>query len=274
VNLRVITGSPGEEDADGLDLAALLDGLREGLAGRALNLFCDVAVPGYDPFAHKKGGDTDAFVMAPGTLEEELLDRIGQRRVPAVMVNAVRADCYCVAPDHHEGLDRLLGQLAERIEKIHPCLLLSEPSGRWNEELRAAAEGACVRRGLLFDPARDALTSAGAREAAATVATSCPARGWNAIVCDRFSTAVAVLGELGRVGIAGSGRVTVACIGDAAIRRLMRPAPVALAVPDREIGRRAGLCIERWLDGEEWQPGVERVAGSLSGFEPVARSGS
>lgn len=259
VNLRVATDPLEEGVEPAVDLAQLLAGLREGLAGRVLNLFCDEAGPGYDPFQTKKGGDIDALVFAQREPDEALLKSVRRHGVPAVMVNSAIDGWACVAPDHLDGMDRLVGHLVERIDELHPCLVLGDEFGRWNQEMREAMEGACKRRGVDFDPERDAGI------APDTVAARCVAVGWNAAVCSDFPAAAAVLADLSRVGIAVPSRVTVACFGDSQVRKLLRPTPVAVAVSAFSLGKRAAELVDHWLAGGECQPCLERVAGSLVG---------
>jgi len=266
VNLRVVTDPVQEGVEPSVDLALLLAGLREGLAGRMLNLFCDEAGPDYDPFLHKKGGDIDALVFAQREPEAALLECVRRRDVPLVIVNAVIDGCACVAPDHLDGIDRLVGHLAERIEEFRPCLVFADEAGSWNHEMREAMVGACVRREVEFEPDRDAGIAPDA------VAARCSAVGWNAAVCGDFLTAAAVLSDLSRVGIAVPSRVSVACFGDSPVRKLLRPSPVAVAVSGFSLGRRAAALIDHWLAGGERQPLLERVTGSLVAGDAGARS--
>jgi len=266
VNLRVVIDPVREGVEPAVDLALLLAGLREGLAGRVLNLFCDEAGPDYDPFLHKKGGDIDALVFAQRKPEDALLESVRRRDVPLVILNAAVDGWACVAPDHLDGIDRLVGHLAERIEEFRPCLVFGDEAGPWNQEMREAMEGACMRRGVEFEPDRDAGI------APDTVAARSSAVGWNAAVCGDFLTAAAVLGDLGRVGIAVPSRVSVACFGDNPVRKLLRPAPVAVAVSAFSLGRRAAALIGHWLAGGEREPCLERVTGALVAGDAGSRS--
>lgn len=270
VNLRVV--------ADGVDsivggLAGLLAGLREGMAGVPLNLFCDLAEPDYDPFPHKKGGDVDAFVFAQRDPDQRVLERVSGQGTPLVVIDGVLEGRACVAPDHLDGMDRLVGYLAERMPELHPCFVVVDESGWWEQERLEGLAGACTRRGVEFDPASDVIRGPGFREAAGAVTARCAAGAFNALVCCDDLTAVAVINELGRAGIGVGSRVLVSGFGGQVVARLLRPAPVTIEVSSRALGVRAAAMIDAWLHGGGVVNAVERVGGVLVTGDGGARGG-
>lgn len=275
VNLRVVTDDRETAPplAAGDDLGALMFGLREGLAGRGLNLFCDAGGPEYDPFSHKKGGDTDAFVVFQRVPDERVLETISGQGTPVVVVNQVVDGWPCVAPDHLDGMDRLVGHLVERANDLHPCFVAVEGAGGLEQERLDGMAGACLRRGVEFEADRDVILGAGFREAAAAVTARCSAGVFNAAVCMDDPTAVAVCGELGRAGIAVGSRVLVTGFGGHPMARLLRPAPATIEVSIEALGRRAAMMIGRWLGGEEAVAGIERIAGNFVPADNVPRAG-
>ncbi len=273
VNLRVVIDRPDPAGSGefGAGLADLLAGLRQGMPGGGLNLFCDEAGPEYDPFAHKKGGDTDAFVIFQRAPDERVMELVAGRGTPLVVVNQVVTGRACVAPDHVDGMDRLVGLLADRFGELEPCFVSVDGDG-WERERLEGMAGACLRRGIGFDPERDVIRGAGFREAAAAVTARCAAGTYNALVCIDDPTAVAVCGELARAGIAVGSRVAVTGFGGLPVLRLMRPALATIEVSIETLGQRAAMMIGRWLAGEAPTAGIERVAGALLSGDTVQRA--
>ena len=239
-----------------------------------LNLFCDAAEPDYDPFSHKKGGDTDAFVVFQRVPDDRVLELVSGQGTPLVVVDHVVEGRACVAPDHVDGMDRLIGHLVERVSELHPCFVTIEGAGWRERERLEGMAGACVRRGIDFDPDRDVIRGAGFREAAGAVTARCAAGAFNAVLCVDDPTAVAICSELGRAGIGVGSRVMVTGFGGHPVARLLRPAPATIEVSAATLGQRAAMMIARWLGGGEPGGGIERVAGNLLAGDAGPRGGA
>ncbi len=263
LNIRLVL--PHHDDPErGLffDLAQLIAGLRSGFSPTATNLACDLAGPDFDPFPHKKGGDTDAFVFAFHKPSPAVLAQVKERNVPFVVLNRDVPGLPCLASDHAQGMSELVAHVVSASAAIRPCLVAVEGMGEVFAERSAGLEAALAEAGVAFSPERDVAVFPGTA-AIDGAAVRRLAEAHDTFFCVNDIVASAVLAELAHAGIRVPDDCQVTGFDDSPLRRLTRPLLTTVAMPVHELGLRAGkrLALEV-IEGASPAPS-ERLRGSL-----------
>ncbi len=244
------------------DFSQLVTGLNEGLKPSASNIICDTGGPDYDPFPHKKGGDTDAFVFAFHEPSARVLRELKLRGVPAVVLNRTVPGVPSVVSDHAKGMRDLVDHVVSNSNDLKPAFLGIDGLGEvhearlkgWIEALKAHGVRLNPEKQILHFPGIDHLDSRTVLKLA---------KSFNALFCVNDIVAAAVLSELGRGGIQVPAQCQVIGFDDSPVRRLTRPLLTSLSLPVQELARVAGKQLaSAIIESVEPLPLI-RLAGNL-----------
>ncbi len=244
------------------DFAALVEGLRRGFTLCGLNLLCEVNSPDFDPYPHKKGGDTDAFVFAFQRPSQQALKSLRENGTPFVVLNRSIPGLPCVAADHAAGMLELLDHLRSGMGEIRPRFVSIEGLGQIHEERLDGFEQACRRRGLAFDRQRDCVVF---RDIASiqTAKVAAAAEGVNVLVCVNDIVGTVMLSELDRLGLLVPDEIAVTGFDDSPVRRLSRPLLTTVSLPVEELARYAATRLQAEIIENEAPAALLRLAGHL-----------
>lgn len=246
------------------DLEQLIVGLREGLAPSSCNLICDTASENYDPFPHKKGGDTDAFVFAFHEPAAEILAALKKRSIPVVLLNRTMPGVPCVTSDYASGM----GDLVEHViagsngKPVKPVFIGIESN---NVVFRERLEGwtkALSAHGLAPDHEKQVVYFENFRSID-TPSIRKLVESFNALFCVNDLVATAVLAELGRAGISVPEQVQVTGFDDSPVRGLTRPLLTTVKMPVHEFAFQAGRELANRIIESTPMPPCIRITGLL-----------
>lgn len=244
------------------DLGRLIAGLREGFAPTATNLMCDLGGPGFLPFPHKKGGDTDAFVFAFQAPDPAVVAELSERRIPFVVLNRARPGLPCIASDHAHGMRELVRHVTAAGNPVRPCMITIEGMGEIFDERREGLAIALADAGVAFSRDHDVHRFSGIpalRDEPLRKLAHC----YDTLFCVNDIVGSAVLAELAHTRIAVPGTCQVTGFDDSPLRRLTRPLLTTVALPVFELACRAGKRLAgEIIDGESPAP-LERLQGAL-----------
>lgn len=235
------------------DVTELIEGLRAGFGKSSINLVCDLARPGFDPFPNKKGGDTDAFVFAFHRPDDAVVSRLREAQVPFVILNRSIAGLPCLGLDQSDGMRALLGHLRSGNPGLRPVFVSVERLGEIHDERsRAFLEAADAMAIGLPAPATrvfpnlDAIDSRAVAELAA---------GANALVAVNDIIGMLVLEEVRGLGRRVPDEIAVTGFDDSPLRRLSRPLLTTFSLPVRDLAQAAGRRLaSEILDREPVRP--------------------
>ena len=262
LNVRLVLPRPSNP-ARGLfyDFAELLAGLHEGFAGSAINLTCDLATPDYEPFPHKKGGDTDAFVFAFHQPAPDTLRALESAKTPFVVLNRTLPGLPCIGTDHLAGMRALVAHLLAGYPDLRPVFVGLERMGEVAEERRDAFFEACKESGIAMTP-ESAVLFPTLDSITGDAVTRLAGRA-NALVAVNDIVGLILLEELRGHGVDVPGTVAVTGYDDSPLRRISRPLLTTFSLPVHAIGARAGHRLLKEILGKESPSPSERVAGKL-----------
>lgn len=244
------------------DFFQLVAGLNEGLSPSASNIICDTGGPDYDPFPHKKGGDTDAFVFAfhePGT---KVLRQLNQRGVPVAVLNRTVPGVPCVVSDHAKGMQDLVDHVVNSKSGIKPAFVGIEGLGQVHEARLDGWIKAMESHGIRLNPSKQVVRFQDVNQIDSTAALKL-AKSFNALFCVNDLVAAVLLAELGRSGVKVPSTCQVTGFDDSPVRRLTRPLLTSVAMPVHELARVAGKQLaSAIIESVEPEPLI-RLAGEL-----------
>lgn len=246
------------------DFTQLVTGLREGLAPSSCNLICDTGGEGYDPFPHKKGGDTDAFVFAFHEPDPAVIKQLKKRSIPVIVLNRTLEGIPCITSDHSRGMRDLVELVCAGV-KGTPLKAAFVGIEQDNEVFRERLSGwtsALTSRGLAPDPSKQVVFF-DSFDAINTDAVRKLAKSFNALFCVNDLVGAAVLAELNRAGIAVPEKCQVTGFDDSPIRHLTRPMLTTVAMPVHEYARRAGVELASQIIESTPPPALVRIVGEL-----------
>ncbi len=258
----VLPRHPEPERALFYDLVALTEGIRSGFRHCGINLLCDTASTKFEPFPHKKGGDTNGFIFAfnqpsPATLRE--LREVG---TPFVVLNRSIPGVTCVASDNAKGMHDLAAHLLERKRSLKPAFISLNGLGQIGDERLAGFTRSCTTMGIPFDPDTDA-RSFGFISGISTNAIRRIVESHDALVCANDIIGTVVLAELNRLGVNVPARVAVTGFDDSPVRRLSRPLLTTIGIPLAKLAATAASRLESQIIEHETPEEITRIAGKL-----------
>ncbi len=241
LNLRLVLPVPPEPERRLFyDFAELAEGLQSGLAPCAVSLVCELNVPGYNPFPHKKGGDVDGFVFAfhqPDARVQRLLRKHGK---PFVVLNRSGDPARCVAVDHAAGFAALVKHLGQSKSLLQPVFVGLEGLGEIQDDRLAAFIAACAAQNVAFEPARDTHFLPNLTTPDPALFRRWQAAGCNALVAVNDLVGATLLADLAQAGLSVPKHFAVTGFDDSPVRRLTRPLLTTVSMPVRELGAEAG----------------------------------
>ena len=244
------------------DFSQLVAGLNEGLSPSASNIICDSSGSSYDPFPHKKGGDTDAFVFAFHEPSAKVLRKLKQRGVPVAVLNRTVAGVPCVVSDHAKGMRDLVDLLTASDPGMKPAFIGIDGLGEVYKERLGGWMSAIRSQGIRLNQAKQVLCFPSIDHIDSKTVLKL-AKSFNALFCVNDIVAAAVLAELGRSGVRVPEECQVTGFDDSPVRRLTRPLLTSVAMPVHELARVAGKQLaSAIIDSTEAAPLV-RLAGEL-----------
>jgi LacI family transcriptional regulator len=235
------------------DVTELIEGLRAGFGKSSVNLVCDLARTGFDPFPNKKGGDTDAFVFAFHRPDESTVERLRGAQVPFVVLNRSIPGLPCLGLDQADGIRALLVHLSAGIPRLRPVFVSVDRLGEIHDERSRAflENAAAMALDLPSHPTRvfpnlDAIDS----KAIAGLAAEA-----NAIVAVNDIIGMIVLEEARGLGHKVPETLAITGFDDSPLRRLSRPLLTTFSLPVRELAQAAGRRLAaEILDREPVRP--------------------
>lgn len=241
------------------DLSQLIDGLRKGFAPTSINIMSDLGGPGFIPFPHKKGGDTDAFVFAFHLPSKEVLQTLLERGIPFVILNRATPGLPCITCDHAGGMADLVRLVSGK--PVKPCLVTLEAFGEVGDQRLDGLTEALASENIPFSE-KDIVTFENIA-AITSRSVSAVAEKYDTLFCINDIVASVVLSELNRLGIRVPGQCQVTGFDDSPLRRITRPLLTTVSMPVFELACRAGERLTREvIEGAENSP-LERLRGTL-----------
>ena len=235
------------------DVTELIEGLRAGFGKSSINLVCDLARSGFEPFPNKKGGDTDAFVFAFHRPDESTVAKLREAQVPFVVLNRNIPGLPCLGVDQADGIRALLVHLSAGIPRLRPAFVSVDRLGEIHDERCHAflESAAAMALDLPSEPVRvfpnlDSIDS----QAIAKLATEA-----NAIVAVNDIIGMLVLEETRGLGHKVPEQLAVTGFDDSPLRRLSRPLLTTFSLPVRDLAEAAGRRLAaEILDREPARP--------------------
>lgn len=243
LNVRLVLPRPAQSER-GLfyDMAELADGLQEGFGAATLRLALEIDGPSFSPFAHKKGGDTDAFVFAFHEPSRNTLRGVREAATPCVVLNRWMPGIPCLATDHEGGFAALLAHLREGGQDLRPAYLGLGGLGQVEKERRAAFLAAAAKAGLPRPVTRRFASPATIRGGDLRALID---RGVNAFCAVNDIVGIVVLEELRGLGARVPEDVAVTGFDASPVRALTRPLLTTFSMPVRAIAIEAGRRLAR-----------------------------
>ncbi len=244
------------------DFSQLVAGLNEGLKPSASNIICDTGGPDYDPFPHKKGGDTDGFVFAFHEPSTKVLRELKQRGVPVAVLNRTVPGVPCVVSDHAKGMQDLVDRVLATNSDLKPAFISIEGLGEVHEARLNGWIEALSAHGVRLNPEKQVVRFPGIDHLDSKAVMKL-AKSFNALFCVNDIVAAAVLSELGRSGIRVPLQCQVTGFDDSPVRKLTRPLLTSVSMPVHDLARMAGKQLaSAIIESVEPQPLI-RLAGKL-----------
>lgn len=241
------------------DLSQLIDGLRKGFEPTSINIMSDLGGPGFVPFPHKKGGDTDAFVFAFHLPSKEVLKTLLERNIPFVILNRSTPGLPCITCDHAGGMVDLVRLVSGK--PIKPCLVTIEAFGEVGEKRLEGLTEALAAKGIPFSE-KDIFTFPNIAAITSESVSSIAAKH-DTLFCMNDIVASVVLSELGRLGVRVPEQCQVTGFDDSPLRRITRPLLTTVSMPVFELARRAGERLTKEVIEGATNIPLEQLRGSL-----------
>lgn len=228
------------------DFASLVEGLQAGFKNCGINLVCTTHSPNFNPYPHKKGGDTDGFVFAFVRPTAETLKKIREHNTPFIVLNRAIPDISCVASQNAEGMGEIVKHLLSRGKNLRPAFLSLSGINQIHDERLAGLAAACDRGHIAFDPETDVHTFT-------DISAIDPARisaiieNYNALICVNDIVGTVVLTELDRLGVKVPADIAVTGFDDSPVRQLSRPLLTTVSLPIHDLAQTAARRLEEQI---------------------------
>lgn len=237
------------------DVTELIEGLRAGFGQSSINLVCDLARPGFEPFPNKKGGDTDAFVFAFHRPDDNTVAKLRAAQVPFVILNRNIRGLPCIGLDQVDGIRALLGHLASGVRHLRPVFISVDRLGEIHDERSRAFLDAAASMGLNLPP--EPVRVFPSLDAIDSAAVAKLAREANAMLAVNDIIGMLVLEELRGLGHKVPDEIAVTGFDDSPLRRLSRPMLTTFSLPVRQLAEAAGCRLAaEILDRQPVSPSV------------------
>jgi len=273
LNIRVVLPRCAEPERQLFyDFSELAEGLYEGLAPSAVQLVCELDSPEYEPFPHKKGGDTDAFVFAFNEPSAKSIAAIRRAGIPHIILNRWIPGLPCLGVDHLQGYRDLIDHLAMTCDDLRPAFIALQGIEEIQSERLDAMATACREAGITFSPERDVHLFASPAALRADALRPLPGR-YNAMVAVNDLMACLLLQELLALGVDVPNQVAITGFDDSPLRRTTRPLLTTISMPVRSLACEAASRLRaEILDKSQPHPSTRLPGRLLAGGTTPAQT--
>lgn len=245
------------------DFASLIEGIQSGFKLCGINLACETNHKNYEPFPHKKGGDTNGFIFAFHRPSEDTLKQLKKNKTPFVVLNRDIPGISCVASENSMGMKEIVSHLFKgRKKNLKPAFITLEGLGQIQQERLNGADAACKEFGIDFDPIKDTHTFPNISGVTNSKIQSL-AKKYNALICVNDIVGTVVLSELDRLGISVPKDISVTGFDDSPVRQLSRPLLTTVSMPVLELAKAAATGLEQEIINHIPQKTIHRVVGKF-----------
>jgi len=244
------------------DFASLIEGVRSGFTQCGINLLCEPTGPAFEPYPHKKGGDTDGFIFAFHRPSEATIEELRKFGTPFVVLNRDIENLPCVASESAAGMDELVEHLQSQRGEFRPAYVSLRGLGQIDRERLAGLAASCGNRGITFDHEKDAHYFGGVRSVKSARISSL-AKEYDALICANDIIGTVVLSELDRLGVEVPKQVAVTGFDDSPVRQLSRPLLTTIGIPVGLLAQSAASRLESEIIEHVRHASTLRVPGTL-----------
>lgn len=245
------------------DFASLIEGIQSGFKHCSINLVCETNSRDYQPYPHKKGGDTNGFIFAFHRPSDDTLKQLKKNKTPCVVLNRDIPGIPCVASENKAGMNVIVSHLFKRRGKnLKPAFITLDGLGQINEERLSGIDAACKIIDTDFDPVRDSFSFANINAMTNAKILSL-SKKYNALICVNDIVGTVVLSELDRLGKTVPKDISVTGFDDSPVRQLSRPLLTTVSMPLHEIAKAAAFGLEEEIINHVPQKAIHRVVGEF-----------
>ncbi len=245
------------------DFASLIEGIQSGFKECGINLVCETSSKDYNPYPHKKGGDTNGFIFAFHRPSEDTIKQLKKNKTPFVVLNRDIPGIPCVASENSLGMHQIVSHLfTKHGKKLKPAFISLVGLGQIHEERLYGIDTACRQLGISFDPDKSihAFPNIISVTNAKILSLS---KKYNALICVNDIIGTVVLSELDRLGISVPHAISVTGFDDSPVRQLSRPLLTTVSMQILEIARTAATGLEQEIINHIPQKPINRVVGKF-----------
>jgi len=277
LNIRVILPrSNSPEQLLFYDFSELAEGLYEGLAPAAINLVCELHSPNYQPFPHKKGGDTDAFLFAFNQPSQPTIQNIRKAGIPHVILNRWIPGLPCLGVDHRKGYRDLIRHLLTTQSEVRPAFIALNGIEDIQNDRLDAMDLACKDFNIPFSRKTDVhrFNTPGDLRAPALLPLL---PRYNAMVAVNDLMACLLLQELRSLNVTVPNQMAVTGFDNSPLRHTTRPLLTTISMPVRQLAREAARRLHaEILDKSPAAPSAQLAGELLVGATtiPISQPGS
>ena len=245
------------------DFASLIEGIQSGFKHCSINLVCETNSRDYQPYPHKKGGDTNGFIFAFHRPSDDTLKQLKKNKTPCVVLNRDIPGIPCVASENKAGMNVIVSHLFKRRGKnLKPAFITLDGLGQIHEERLSGIDAACKIIDTDFDPVRDRFSFANINAMTNAKILSL-SKKYNALICVNDIVGTVVLSELDRLGKTVPKDISVTGFDDSPVRQLSRPLLTTVSMPLHEIAKAAASGLEEEIINHVPQKAIHRVVGEF-----------
>lgn len=243
------------------DFASLVEGIQTGFKECGINLLCETNHSNYQPFPHKKGGDTNGFIFAFHRPSEDTIKQLRNNKAPFVVLNRDIPGLACVASENHHGMKEIVSHLFKsQGKKLKPAFITLEGLGQIHQERLDGTNTTCKQLGIAFDPTKDVHIFSNINDITKSKIESL-SKKYNALICVNDIVGTVVLSELDRLGIPVPKEISVTGFDDSPVRQLSRPMLTTVSMPVLELAKSAAAGLEQEIINHIPQKQLHRVMG-------------
>lgn len=245
------------------DFASLIEGIQSGFKHCGIHLVCETNRRDYQPYPHKKGGDTNGFIFAFHRPSDDTLKQLKKNKTPCVVLNREIPGIPCVASENKAGMNVIVSHLFKRLGKnLKPAFITLDGLGQIHEERLVGVDSACKKIDTNFDPIRDCFSFVNIN-AITNAKIHSLSKKYNALICVNDIVGTVVLSELDRLGKTVPKDISVTGFDDSPVRQLSRPLLTTVSIPLHELAKAAASGLEEEIINHVPQKAIHRVVGEF-----------
>ncbi len=264
LNIKLILPRHNEPESSLFyDFASLIEGIQSGFKLCGINLACETNHKNYEPFPHKKGGDTNGFIFAFHRPSEDTLKQLKNNKTPFVVLNRDIPGIPCVASENSKGTREIVSHLSKsRGKTLKPAFVTLDGLGQIHQERLNGVDVACRQHDIDFDPIKDTHTFSNINGVTNGKILSLTKK-YNALICVNDILGTVILTELDRLGISVPKDISVTGFDNSPVRQLSRPLLTTVSMPVLELAKAAATGLEQEIINHIPQKPIHRVIGKL-----------